>query len=449
MTAFDRFEPFDPIEQRVMAAIDEIAAPRRPDYLDDALRQTARTSQRPRWTFPGRWVPIMDTMSGRGRTAPLSTRSITLLAVVALLALAAAAILIAGARPKLPLPVGPAVNGAILFPRGGDIYLRDGIADGLSETPVITGDTKQYAPMLSPDGRRFVYVEAVEGGDMAWVSDIDGSNRHQVLPFPIEEGWSQWSWALDSAHILISGVFEGGHKRLYDVRADGSGASELTFAGLVPWEAFWSPIDANTFVMRAQRVAGVQSQDLYLVDADGGNLRPLGLDGGQSAFGPETTLAGAAWAPDGGTIAYNTFDNDPSSFQTSFRVHLVNPDGSNDRPLPAPNDPNIQQAWPIFSPDGSGILVQRFILPSGPSVKDGAGWIALIRADGSGPGKDIGKRVDATEDPDVVKVWSPDGTKVLEWAAAPARAYLVDVETGVATELPGPDDLPDWQRLAR
>ena len=43
----------------------------------------------------------------------------------------------------------------------------------------------------------------------------------------------------------------------------------------------------------------------------------------------------------------------------------------------------------------------------------------------------------------------PDGTKVLEWAAAPSRAYLVDVETGVATELAGPDDLPDWQRLAR
>ncbi|MCJ7710264.1 MAG: kelch motif-containing protein, partial [Chloroflexi bacterium] len=46
MTTFDRFDPF---EQRITAAIDEIAAPRRPDYLEDILRQTARTSQRPRW----------------------------------------------------------------------------------------------------------------------------------------------------------------------------------------------------------------------------------------------------------------------------------------------------------------------------------------------------------------------------------------------------------------
>jgi hypothetical protein len=32
MTAFDRFDPFDPIEQRVMAAIDEIAARLRVDH---------------------------------------------------------------------------------------------------------------------------------------------------------------------------------------------------------------------------------------------------------------------------------------------------------------------------------------------------------------------------------------------------------------------------------
>jgi hypothetical protein len=448
MTAFDRFDPFDPIEQRVMAAIDEIAAPRRPEYLDDILGLTASTSQRPRWAFRGLWLPFRDTTSSARQPARMTTRSIVLLVVIALLAIAATAILVAGSRPRLPLPVGLAVNGAILFPKGGDIYLRDGIADGGTETPVITGVTKQYAPMLSPDGRRFIYVEAVEGGDMAWVSDIDGSNRHQVLPFPIEEGWSQWSWALDSAHILISGVFEGGHKRLYDVRTDGSGASELTFEGLTPWEAFWSPTDPNTFLLRAQRVAGVRSHDLYLADADGGNLRPLHLTGGQSGFGPEMTLAGAAWAPDGRTIAYNAFDNDPVTLHTSFRVHLVNPDGTDDRVLPAPDDPNIHQAWPVFSPDGTRILVQRFILPT-DGLANGAGWIAVVPADGTGPGRDIGRRVDATEDPDVVKVWSPDGTKVLEWAAAPGRAYLVDVETGVATELAGPDDLPDWQRLAR
>ena len=44
MTAFDRFDPF---ERRIAGAVDEIAGARLPDYLDDILRQTARSSLAP------------------------------------------------------------------------------------------------------------------------------------------------------------------------------------------------------------------------------------------------------------------------------------------------------------------------------------------------------------------------------------------------------------------
>ena len=110
MTAFDRFDPF---EQRITAAIDEIAALRRPDYLDDVLRQTARSSQRPRWTFPGRWLPIMDTtLTGPGwRSSP---RPLLLLALVALLVAAGLAIVVVGSQVRVPAPFGPAANGALV-----------------------------------------------------------------------------------------------------------------------------------------------------------------------------------------------------------------------------------------------------------------------------------------------------------------------------------------------
>lgn len=55
MTAFDQFDPF---ERRIATAIDEIATARTPNYLDDVLQQTARTSQRPRWSFPERWIQV-------------------------------------------------------------------------------------------------------------------------------------------------------------------------------------------------------------------------------------------------------------------------------------------------------------------------------------------------------------------------------------------------------
>ena len=55
MTAFDQFDPF---ERRISEAIEEIAAARRPDYLDAILQRTARTAQRPpllaRWGFRSR-----------------------------------------------------------------------------------------------------------------------------------------------------------------------------------------------------------------------------------------------------------------------------------------------------------------------------------------------------------------------------------------------------------
>jgi Tol biopolymer transport system component len=444
MTALDQFDPF---EQRITAAIDEIAAARRPDYLDDLLRQTAVTSQRPRWAFPGRWLPARVTApSGWAGRAPL--RPILLLALIALLALAAASIFIAGSRPRLPLPVGPAGNGAIVYPSGGDLLIRDAVTPEAAGRPLVTGPAKQYAPYLSPDGRTVVYVETGDGGDYLWAVDIDRANPRQLLGEPIGEGWSQWSWALDSRHLLVSGVFPNGAKRLYDVRADGSGARELVFDGLVPWEAFWSPTDPDTFLLRAQVTTGVGTQGLYLASADGSIRQRFKLPG-QSSFGPQYTLSGAAWAPDGKSIAYNAITIDRDSLVTHFRVHVINADGTGDRELPGPDDDRINEAWPVFSPAGRQLLVQRFILSTGQDTADGAGWIAVMPADGSEPARDIGARIDDTSKPNTWMDWSPDGTSVLQAIGETGKAYLVDPVTGNATELPWADDIPAWQRVAR
>ena len=178
MTAFDRFDPF---EQRIVDAIDEIAAPRRADYLDDVFRETARTSQRPRWTFPGRWIPIMDTTLPAPRRS--SMRPLLLVGILALLALAATAILIVGARPRLPLPVGPARNGAILYSSDGNVYRRDTLTG--DAVPVVATAATESAPYLSPDGRSMAFARTVPGGDELWAVDVDGSNPRRLLPAPL------------------------------------------------------------------------------------------------------------------------------------------------------------------------------------------------------------------------------------------------------------------------
>ena len=55
MSTFDRSDRF---QQELPDILTAIAAPRMPDYVDDLLAQAAATRQRPRWTFPERWLPM-------------------------------------------------------------------------------------------------------------------------------------------------------------------------------------------------------------------------------------------------------------------------------------------------------------------------------------------------------------------------------------------------------
>ena len=100
MTAFDRVEP------RIPELMNELAPATVPDYVDDLLRQTARTRQRPAWTFPERWLP-MDITLAPVRARPRGLRTVV---AVLLIALLAAALLVAyvGSRPhRVPAPSSP------------------------------------------------------------------------------------------------------------------------------------------------------------------------------------------------------------------------------------------------------------------------------------------------------------------------------------------------------
>ncbi|MFL5641967.1 MAG: hypothetical protein ACJ771_06465 [Chloroflexota bacterium] len=57
--------PLDRLEGQLPAAFTDLADERTPDYLIDILGQTARSRQRPAWTFPGRWFPTMPAITAR------------------------------------------------------------------------------------------------------------------------------------------------------------------------------------------------------------------------------------------------------------------------------------------------------------------------------------------------------------------------------------------------
>ena len=150
MTAFDRL---DVLDARVSGALDEIAAPSRPDYLDDIFQVTARTRQRPRWTFLERWLP-MDTAvvrpAGRFR---MPIRALAILLILALLAAAAGGRLRRLAAPD-PGAVRPGGQRLLAYGSGGDLYVRDSLS-GAPRVLVGGAGDQGRCPVLArrPEGR--------------------------------------------------------------------------------------------------------------------------------------------------------------------------------------------------------------------------------------------------------------------------------------------------------
>jgi Tol biopolymer transport system component len=437
MTAFDRFDPF---ERRISEAIDEIAAARPPDYLTDVLRQTARASQRPRWSFPERWLRVDTVMAPAGLARRVPVRTLLILALVALLAAAALAVSI-GSRNRVPLPFGPARNGALVYADKGDLYVRDVLTG--DPRLLVGGDGDQNSPSYSPDGQFFSFVTSGNDGDHFSVANADGTSPRRLALIP-PSGNAQAAWAPDSRRIAL----------IYDVNSrpslsiapiDGSPAVILELGDLRPHDVSWDPRESDTLLVRVETPRG--NSELYTVHADGSLRHSLGLED-VSAFGTEFTLSGSTWAPDGQTIAYNAIRTRPGApFGGIFRVYLVNPDGTKARVAAAPPSEDIQEAWPQYSPDGAWILVHRWTwILDGDA---GAGWLAVLPADGSAPGRDIGPRIAGGQDTGLSKGWSPDGTRVLMRSENTQQVFSIDPITGQYEELPWTNSLPEWQRRAQ
>lgn len=435
MTTFGRFDPF---ERRITEAIDEIAAARPPDYLTDILRQTARKSQRPRWTFPERWISVDTALSRPGLARSLPVRPLLILALIALLALAAAAYI--GSRRHVPLPFGPADNGALAYTQAGDIYVRDGVT-GVSHVLVSTPGADAF-PFFSPDGTMVGFSTTSDtGGEYLKVANADGTNVRQLLPDPIISAGA--AWRPDSHAMAVDTTVLGLHKLLI-VPVDGSAVTEIDLGSLEPMSVAWRPPSGDALLFRAENKFG--EMDLYTVKADGTGLHALNLPG-KTVFGSEYTLSGGTFSPDGGTIAYNSIELDGVALVTHFRVGLILPDGTR-ATMPGPDDPRIQEAWPAFSPDGKWILVHRWVFKSDSALATPEGWLAIMPADGSAPTRDIGPRIPGGEDSGLSKIWSPDGSRILMRAGNTLQVFSIDPISGEYDQLPWTTELPDWQRVS-
>ncbi len=211
----------------------------------------------------------------------------------------------------------------------------------------LTGPDPQGAsevqPRFAPDGTRLAWIRlAADGTSALWTGDRDGGDRQQVLAG--RSGLAGLAWTADGTGLIV-GIDHAGTFGLWRVGSDGSGLRHLTeyaeFAwnpavaaasgdlvyeqvrvdqdlwririlGREPWRLETSRFLASTrweyeaeYSPDGTRVALVSARsgtpEIWLADADGGNLQRLTDTGDASVARPR-------WSPDGAQLAFDVRD---------------------------------------------------------------------------------------------------------------------------------------------
>lgn len=373
-------------------------------------------------TFSGRVTPAFRPVG------PLAVAALVLLALLA-------AILLAGSRPKLPPPFGPARTGMTLHAEGGDIYLVDPASH--ERTRITSGPEWDSYPVFSRDGTKLAFLRsAYEGSPDAslWIASADGGGQRSVVESALNIDSGDWSG--DGTYIALSSVVDGlAAITVVDLR---NGSNKVLTLGMFATAVSWLPPDGQEIVFRG--VSG-QGSAIWAVRPDGTNLRALTLRDGVR----DTGYMEPAVSPDGRLLAYTSWDDN-----IVLVVHVRSmADGSTwEIPRSGLFD---DRSRPLFSPDGRQLLLFRSLREGPPPTFDGVSQLVLASVDGSNAGIPIGPELQYTASalPDLIATFSLDGSNVLLINRDQDKLWTLPVDGRAGTVEPwGSDDLPGFQRIA-
>jgi dipeptidyl aminopeptidase/acylaminoacyl peptidase len=407
----------DRLERELTTWFVDTAVPRTPDYTDDILRQTARIRQRPRWTFPRRWLPMGLTTLERVPVKPVPWRTIGLLTIIALLLVATAAVFV-GSQPRLPAPFGPAANGLVAYAHNGDIYTVDPVTE--MRRVIVTGPEMDHDPRWSLDGARLVFLRAKGGGDIPVVANADGSDQIVAKTEPLDAAdTDSIAWSPDGRTIAIAADLDGS-RAIYFVDAI-DGDVTILATDYLSLEVHWRPPDGRQLLFLGGTSA---SPRLILYSLEDGIAREIPISGED-----DPDLRPAGWTPDGRRFAFHR----GSAELDEVRTHLVDVATGAETIVPV--------AFGHVSNDGTRI--------AGFNEDGSRTWLCVARIDG-GPCLRIGMEAPppgATHHAGLQ--WSPDDEWLLTRPVLGGPAVLVDPDGG-RPDQPSwlTDGAESWQRLA-
>ena len=397
---------YDHLERDLTVWFAETATPQVPDYTDDLIRLTAGVSQRPRWSFPERWLPMSVVTLARRTLAPVPWRTIAALAVLALL-IAVTLAFVVGSRPKVPPPFGLADNGVVVYADGGDLLAIDPSTRAV--TRVVSGSTDDNYPTFSRDGTRIAFERMRSNGTQLYAVDAAGGDE-VMLTKPDAIGIYGLTWSPNDKQLAyINGT-------LWIVAADGSGAKALDLELDAVGYPTWRPRDGIDIAFAGSYRLDTAKDGWFLVRPDGSNLRPI-----LKTDGTPLNDTPVLFTPDGSRIL-TTRDETVKRSSPVYHVHLMTlgDDGriTDDRTIgPAVLDTTIGYA---LSPDGTRIVAAVAETPKT--------WrIAVIPVDGSAGVVTTGP---AFEGSGFFVGWSPDATAILVNDPQKHETLLLDPSGG-------------------
>jgi Tol biopolymer transport system component len=427
MTSERRFE------QELPALLDDLYMGPMPTYRDRLLRQTARTRQRPAWSFLERWLPMVDVARQPVLVPRLPWRQLGILAILALL-IATAAVAFVGSQPRLPAPFGVARNGLIAYEADGDIYTADPVT-GVA-TAIVAGPETDLGPRFSRDGTRIAFMRQVQGvGGTLYVGRADGQELIALTPEPRPD-LGEYSFSPDGRDIMFT---QGPpqQRELWIVKNDGSGLHHLDVGMSVFEPSFRPPTGAEIVFGGGQQLPFEGVPGVYRVDIATAVVHTIVAP--VSGVGRGLVRV----SPDGSRIAYSSTTE--ASDRNTYRIHVAAADGSGDITLRMPNGAIFEDA-PVWSNDGERLAVAR-----GYALRNQDMALAVVPADGSGFGVETGHGL--TGCCGTVYEWAPDDTTIvvmpIDRSGQPVPPLLWDPLTGATTPAPwSAISDPAWQRLA-
>ena len=234
-------------------------------------------------------------------------------------------------------------------------------------------------------------------GDLASVGVIDSRGNVRRVVGDISSAaptggvvYNYVSWSPDHARFafVTKPVSDSGDvaAQLFVVDADGSNLKQLTdFNGSEPVlrRVSWSPDSTRLAFVRGP---GFDNTELFVADASGGYVKLLDDSGDKEAIW---------WSPDSKNVAFTE-----GICCTSLQLFVVNTDIGNPTQLMQHPDRYDSRALPLpWSPDGS-----RIIYPDG-------GQLFIADADG-GNAKELTRYSSSPIGFEAIWTWSPDGSRV-------------------------------------